>query len=168
MEEGFGEGVGGGGGIMGRSMKKYKWRIYADKNIERSVVEDLRKAGMDVLWVGEETLLSNQTDDLFHYEEARKRQSYLLTHDKDFWDDLKYPLHRSPGVIILSHTPEPGLGALLVRLLRKLLVDYNPLSEPLYLDSIKVKLSAEGITIHMLDHDTQQKATEFWHWQDLY
>jgi predicted nuclease of predicted toxin-antitoxin system len=149
-------------------VKKYKWRIYADKNVERNVVQDLRRAGVDVLWVSEETSLSKQIDDSFHYQEARKRQRYLLTHDEDFWDDSKYPLHLSPGVIILSHTPEPDLGALLVRLLRKLLVDYNPLSEPLYLDGIKVKLSSEGITLRVLDHDTQQKAVDFWRWKDLY
>ena len=33
---------------------KYKWRIYADNNISREIVDHLRQSDMDVLWIAEE------------------------------------------------------------------------------------------------------------------
>jgi len=52
-------------------------------------------------------------------------------------------------------------------LLRKLLQDYNPLSEPLYLDGVKIRLDAEGIALKTLDHDTHKVTTDNWNWKDL-
>jgi len=80
-------------------MKKYKWRIYADENIEKETIESLRRANIDVLWIAEDNSLRKQKDDLYHYKKARKLKRYLLTKDRDFWSDSKYPLHESPGVI---------------------------------------------------------------------
>ncbi len=76
-------------------------------------------------------------------------------------------MHQSPGVIVLSNRGS-STSADLVRLLRKLLNDYNPLREPLRLDGIKIRLSEQGIDIRMVDHDSQQKTTEHWDWRDLY
>lgn len=148
-------------------MRKYKWRLYADANIEKDIIEALRKANIDVLWVIENNSLRKQKDDMFHYKKAKQLGRYLLTKDEGFWSDRKYLLHESPGVIIVK-SQEREMGALLVRLLRKLLQDYNPLNEPLYLQGIKVKLSDSGINLRILDHDTQKKTSESWNWDDLY
>ena len=51
---------------------KYKWRFYADNNIEQSIVEFLRKSNFDVLWVAEVPNLRKQQEDIFHYSKARK------------------------------------------------------------------------------------------------
>ena len=151
---------------MSRS-RKYKWRFYADNNVERVIVEHLRNSNIDVLWISEVSELERQQDDAFHYRKAAQLNRYLLTRDLDFWDDQKHSLMKSPGVVIIT-TSDIEAAKYLPLLLRKLISDYNPLSEPLYLDGIKIRLDTNGITIKMVDHDTQKVTTESWAWSDLY
>lgn len=150
---------------MGKA-RTYKWRLYADNNIERQLVEKLRRSHMDVLWVAEVPDLRKQRDDAFHYHKARELNRYLLTRDLDFWDDRRHPLQSSPGVIILS-IDDVAVANCLVIVLRKLIQDYNPVPEPFYLDGIKIKLDAGGITFKMVDYDTQKVTTDSWSWEDL-
>jgi len=56
---------------------KYKWRLYADNNIEKEIIEFLRGSNMDILWVAEEDDLHKQQDDRFHYQKARNLCRYL-------------------------------------------------------------------------------------------
>lgn len=147
-------------------MTKYKWRLYADNNIEREIVEHLRHSDMDVLWIAEVPDLRRQQDDVFHYQKARELGRYLLTRDLDFWDDQRYPLQSSPGVIIVN-TDDASAAKYLPILLRKLIQDYSSPLEPLYLDGVKVKLDSDGITLKWVDQDTQKVTTDSWRWNDL-
>lgn len=147
-------------------MQGYKWRIYADNNIEKEIVRHLRGSGMDVLWISEEPELKRQIDDAFHYQRARALKRYLLTHDDDFWNDENFPLKSSPGVMILA-VEDVETAKRLPRLFKRLMTAYNPLAKPLYLDEIKIRLSGESITIKMVDHDSQKKTIQTWAWSDL-
>jgi predicted nuclease of predicted toxin-antitoxin system len=147
-------------------LTRYKWRLYADNNVEKEIVGYLRSSGFDVLWIAEAPELQKQKDDIFHYANARKLGRYLITRDSDFWNDQKHPLKESPGSIILD-TKDTSIAKYLPVLLRKLVQDYNPTSEALYLDAMKIRLSSEGIVIKMVDRDTQKVATESWAWADL-
>jgi len=146
---------------------KYKWRFYSDNNIEQSIVEFLRKSNLDVLWITEIPNLRKQQEDIFHYLKARKLRRYLLTRDLDFWNDQRFPLKNSPGVVIIT-TEDTSIVNYLPMLLRKLINDYNTLPEPLYLDGVKLKLGLESIVIKMVDRDTQRVTTESWNWKDLF
>lgn len=148
-------------------MKSYKWRLYADNNIEKEIVEHLREhTDMDVLWVCDDPKLRREQDDSFQYQKARELERYLITHDEDFLNDTQFPLQRSPGIIVIPKNAK-SLAKYFPQLLRKLMDDYNPTDEPLYLAEIKVRLSWEGIVIRLLDHDSQKKITETWTWQEL-
>jgi hypothetical protein len=48
-----------------------KWRLYADNNIEKAIVEYLRQDEFDVLAVGENLRLRHHEDE-FHYQKARQ------------------------------------------------------------------------------------------------
>ena len=148
-------------------MKSLKWRLYADNNLEKEIVDHLRKSRMDVCWVAEEPHLHREKDDAFHYRKARELGRHLVTHDGDFWSDPEYPLRSCPGLIILA-TTDACIAKWLVVLLRKLIRDYNPLPEPLKLDGVKVRLTNEGVTFRLVDHDTQKPTTDTWRWSDLY
>ena len=145
---------------------KYKWRFYADNDITREVVDHLRAADMDVVWVAEVPELRKQKDDSFHYRRASQLRRYLLTDDMDFWNDQKFPIKDCPGLVLLT-TSDRSIAKYLPVLLRKLIRDYNPLPEPLYLDGVKIKVSGEGIVIKMVDRDTQKVTTESWAWKDV-
>ena len=148
-------------------MRQYKWRLYADNNVEQEIVEHLRsRAKMDVLWVRDHPELRRQSDDTFHYQKARELGRYLLTHDEDFWNDRRYPLYMSPGLILLPKNEE-GMAKYLPQLLKKLLEPYSPTEEALYLNGIKIRLTWEGITIKMIDSRTQKKTIEAWTWKGL-
>jgi predicted nuclease of predicted toxin-antitoxin system len=148
-------------------MKPLKWRLYADNNIEHEIVDHLRKSKMDVCWVAEEPDLRREKDDAFHYRKARELGRYLVTHDEDFWNDPKYPLLSCPGLIILA-TTDTSIAKWLVTLFRKLIRDYNPLPKPLKLDGVKIRLANEGVTIRLVDHDTQKPTTETWLWSEIH
>ncbi|NGX29229.1 MAG: hypothetical protein K940chlam4_00059 [Candidatus Anoxychlamydiales bacterium] len=75
--------------------KNRKWRIYADKNVEKNTISLLRKK-MDVLSVEEDIKLTNQ-EDSFHYKKAKQLKRLLLTNDKDFWSDQQFKLLESPA-----------------------------------------------------------------------
>lgn len=145
---------------------KYKWRFYADNNVAREIVEHLRNSDMDVLWVAEVPQLRKQKDDNFHYQKAAQLGRYLLTGDLDFWNDQKFPLKDSPGLVLLTAN-DISLAKYLPVLLRKLIRDYNPLPEPLYLDGVKIRVGGEGIVIKMVDRDTQKVTVESWAWREV-
>ncbi len=61
-------------------------------------VDHLREeAHMDVLWVRDDPTLRREQDDGLYYQKAKELNRYLLTHDEDFWNDVNYPMQRSPG-----------------------------------------------------------------------
>jgi len=144
---------------------KYKWCIYADNDIEKEIVEHLKKSDMNVFWVAEDLKLKKE-EATFHYKKAKELKRYLLTHENNFWNDDHYLLKDSPGVIILS---SGGINLIkyLPVLLRKLINDCNPLYEQLYLDGFKIKLSPECIALKDIDHDTQKRSITHWEWKEI-
>ncbi len=145
---------------------KYKWRIYADNDIEREIVDHLRGSNMDVLWISEDPKLRRQEEDRFHYQKARQLGRYLLTRDQGFWDDRKHPLAVSPGVLIIS-SAEMGVAKFLPVVLQKLMDANNPLGEPVTLEGIKVRMGSESFSIKYIDQETQRVTTDTFKWEDL-
>lgn len=145
--------------------KTYKWRMYADKNIDKNTIDFLRKKNMDVLSIAEDNKLTNQ-EDSFHYKKAKQLNRYLLTYDRDFWNDQQFKIHESPGVFILTSTDKETTKYLPL-LLNNLLIDCNPHDSPLVLKCIKIKLSPEGMIIKMLNCNSQ-KVEEKYQWKDFF
>jgi predicted nuclease of predicted toxin-antitoxin system len=80
---------------------KKKPRLYLDEQLPPTLTSDLAEAGVDAIHA---TLSGYQGQaDTFHCETARQLKRTLVTANwRDFWDDRQFPLHRSPGVIILD------------------------------------------------------------------
>ncbi len=140
-------------------------RLYADNNVPRAVIDHLRRAGMDVLWIAEDPKLRSEQDDGFHYSRARQLRRYLLTADTGFWDDQHYPVKDSPGLILLT-TKDTSTAKYLPQLLRKLLREYGPEEEPLDLDGVKIRVTSGGFTIKM-DQEIQKTTTQSWQWREV-
>lgn len=152
---------------MNKFKKPYKWRIYADNNIELALVEFLRKKNFDVLWVGEISAWKHR-DDVFHYNNAMRLERYLLTRDIDFWNDHRFPIQESPGVLIIT-TKDISIAKYLPILLRKLVNEAMLLfREHLYLYGFKIKLNFEGIEIKFMDHDLQRINIKKFKWRELF
>jgi hypothetical protein len=88
-------------------------RIYADANIPNGVVSYMRGTlGWDVLFVLEHEDL-RRAPDVHHYRLARQLGRTLLTLDRDYTDDRRFPPVESPGVIVFSAPDERWLCKLL-------------------------------------------------------
>ena len=96
-------------------------RVYADANIPNGVVGFMRvKLGWDVLFVLEHDDL-RRAPDIHHYRLARQLGRTLLTLDRDYLDDRRFPPAESGGVVVLTAPGEKGLAALLARVDKELL-----------------------------------------------
>lgn len=75
-------------------------RIYADANVPAGVVAFMRdRLGWDVLFVVEHDDL-RRAPDRRHYELARQLHRTLLTLDRDYLDDRRFPPELCPGLVV--------------------------------------------------------------------
>jgi hypothetical protein len=95
-------------------------RIYADANLPRGIVSAMRDTlGWDVLFVLEHDDL-RRASDREHYARAREQGRTLITLDRDFLDEKRFPAALSGGVIVCSAPGERELLLLVTRLDREL------------------------------------------------
>ena len=88
-------------------------RIYADANIPTGVVEFMRLTlGWDVLFVLEHDDL-RRAPDVHHYRLARQLGRTLVTQDRDYIDDRRFPPAEGAGVIVFTVPDERWLRKLL-------------------------------------------------------
>ena len=109
-----------------------KPRIYADANVPAGLVSFMRSAlHWDVLFVMEENDL-RRAPDLRHYQLAHQLRRTLVTMDRDYLDDRRFPPDRGAGVLVIQAPDERQLAALLERVDRTLFQsDACPLVLPL-------------------------------------
>lgn len=91
-------------------------RMYVDANVPARLVAFMRNTlHWDVLFVMEHDELRRARDGE-HYRLARQLRRTLLTLDRDYLDDRKFPLEESGGVVVLMAPEENGYAKLLRRL----------------------------------------------------
>jgi uncharacterized protein DUF5615 len=91
-------------------------RVYVDANVPAGLVGFMRDVlHWDVLFVMEHDDL-RRARDLEHYRLARQLRRTLISFDRDYLDDRKFPPAESGGVLILTAPEERGYIALLKRL----------------------------------------------------
>jgi len=95
-------------------------RIYADANVPSGIVAHMRtRLGWDVLFVLEENDL-RRAPDLKHYQLAQQLRRTLITMDRDYLDDRRFPLDACGGVLVIHAPDERELSSLLDRVDRML------------------------------------------------
>src|ERR1044071_3104541 len=83
-------------------------RIYVDANVPAGIVTFMRtRLQWDVLFVLEHDDLRRARDDE-HYRLARQLERTLITFDRDYLDDRKFPLDECSGVIVMTAPTEQG------------------------------------------------------------
>jgi len=91
-------------------------RLYVDANMPAGLVGYMRvRLHWDVFFVLEHADLRRARDGE-HYRLARQLGRTLLTLDRDYLDDEKFPPTESGGVIVLTAPTEHGFVGLLKRL----------------------------------------------------
>ena len=95
-------------------------RIYADANVPARLVDYMRSLlGWDVLFVLEDEEL-RRAPDLKHYRLAQQLRRTLVTLDRDYLDDTRFPPADTGGVLVIAAPDERQLRLLLERVNRLL------------------------------------------------
>jgi len=95
-------------------------RVYADANVPAGIVAHMRNdLGWDVLFVLEDPDL-RRAPDVRHYQLAQQLRRTLVTMDRDYLDDRRFPMHESGGVIVMQAPDERQMASLLARVDRLL------------------------------------------------
>ena len=91
-------------------------RVYIDANVPTGLVAFMRnRLHWDVLFVMEHDDLRRASDDA-HFRLARQLRRTLITFDRDYLDDRRFPSAESGGVLVLSAPDEWRYADLLKRL----------------------------------------------------
>jgi predicted nuclease of predicted toxin-antitoxin system len=87
-----------------------KPRVYIDANMPGGLVTLMRETlGWDALFVIEHDDL-RRASDLEHFRKALEFGRTLITLDRDFLDDKRFPLADSPGIVVCSAPDEVRLA----------------------------------------------------------
>lgn len=95
-------------------------RIYADANVPAGLVAAMRnQLHWDVLFVLEDPFLRRAAD-ARHYQLAQQLRRTLVTLDRDYLDDRRFPPADGAGVLVIQAPNEGQLLQLLFRVNRRL------------------------------------------------
>src|SRR5512143_82938 len=90
-------------------------RVYADANVPAGLISFMReRLKWDVLSVMDHPDL-RRARDTEHFRLARQLRRTLITLDRDYLDDRRFPLAECGGVLVVSGPDEASLARLLVR-----------------------------------------------------
>jgi predicted nuclease of predicted toxin-antitoxin system len=82
-----------------------KSRFLIDESLGIEAARVMRKLGWNAVFVTEVGLSGRDDADVYAY--AWRDDRILLTHDRDFLDDTRFPPHRNPGVVVLPGASGP-------------------------------------------------------------
>ena len=121
-------------------------RIYVDANVPARLVAFMRQdLRWDVLFVIEHDDLRRARDGE-HYRLARQLRRTLITLDRDYLDDRKFPPAESGGVLVLAAPEENGFVALLKRIDAKIFRLPPP---PAAADAVRLPLERRKLHVHV-------------------
>ena len=123
-------------------------RLYVDANMPAGLVTFMRnQLHWDVLFVIEHDDLRRARDG-DHYRLARQLRRTLITLDRDYLDDRKFPPRESGGVLVLTAPQEKGLAVLLTRLDKEVFRRAEPVETAL-VETTPLPLEGRKLHVHI-------------------
>ncbi len=125
-----------------------KARLYGDEDIEEEVVRAIRDRGVNISSVRERKERGKPHE--VHLATARRERRFLLTKDKDFLDDARFPLQKQgPGIIYIHGTfrAEEQYAAAVANLLIYI-VPYSQIYE-----GAKIEISQKHMVFRYISHE---------------
>jgi Domain of unknown function (DUF5615) len=118
-------------------------RIYADANVPAGLVTFMRHTlRWDVLFVLEDDDL-RRAPDLRHYQLAQQLRRTLVTMDRDYLDDRRFPPEEGSGVLVINAPDHRQLYALVTRVDRTLFQSVDENGHPLPLAGRKLQVNTD-------------------------
>jgi predicted nuclease of predicted toxin-antitoxin system len=132
-----------------------KARFLVDENLGTTVADILRALGWNARAADEVGLRGHSDEDVFAY--AWRQSRIIVTQDRGYLNDRRFPPHRNPGLVILPNG-SPN-GEVFGRTMRAALDLVGPLAK-LWVGS-KIVVSEDGtISITSRNHDTGVMETD--------
>ena len=120
-------------------------RVYVDANVPAGLVSFMRATlKWDVLYVIEHDNLRRARDGE-HYRLARQLRRTLISLDRDYLDDRRFPLTESGGVLILTAPAEGGY----IALLRRLDAEIFRLTSSSVIETARLPLAGRKLHMHV-------------------
>jgi hypothetical protein len=121
-------------------------RVYCDANLPAGLVRFMReRLKWDVLFVIEEDRL-RRAPDIRHFHLAAQLRRTLLTLDRDYLDDVRFPPAEGAGVIVLSAPDEQQFERLLRQVDRVLF--RGSTDKVVSADAARTPLSGRKLHVH--------------------
>ena len=118
-------------------------RIYADANVPAGLVAYMRTVlDWDVLFVIEDEDL-RRAPDVRHYRLAQQLRRTLITMDRDYLDDRRFPPEEGGGVLVIQAPDERQLFALVKRVDRLLFTEIAEARPTLPLERRKLQVHTD-------------------------
>lgn len=132
-------------------------KLYADANIPRVVIDELKAAGLPVETAVQDGRSTHADESIA--QRTRQQHRVLLTLDRDFWNDRQHPLGQSPGIIFVDIPPDQPERAIdgLARFYG-LFARYFPLN---WWEGMKARVSEHRFVIRCYTWDGQISEEEF-------
>ena len=89
-------------------------KLKLDENIGRRGLKVVASAGHDVMTVRDQHLQGISDEALF--DVCVREQRVLVTLDHDFGQTIRFPPHKSAGIVVLEPGPRATVGAIVDRL----------------------------------------------------
>ena len=124
-------------------------RVYADANVPAGLVAFMReRLGWDVLSVAEHGEM-RRLSDVEHYRTARQLSRTIVTLDRDYLDDRRFPPDSTCGVLVVSAPDERAMARLLARLDRRLFRTREAKGHESGADLMETMLPLAGRKLHV-------------------
>jgi hypothetical protein len=118
-------------------------RVYADANVPARLVTHMRQAlEWDVLFVMEDPEL-RRASDVTHYRLAQQLRRTLITLDRDYLDDRRFPPEQGSGVLVISAPDDRQFRALVSRIHRVLFASSDAAPGGLPLEGRKLQVHTD-------------------------
>ena len=118
-------------------------RIYADANVPAGLVAYMRSAlDWDVLFVIEDEDL-RRAPDVRHFRLAQQLRRTLITMDRDYLDDRRFPPEDGGGVLLIQAPDERQFLALMKRVDLRLFNDADESRSSLPLEGRKLQIHTD-------------------------
>jgi hypothetical protein len=120
-------------------------RVYCDANLSAGLIRFMReRLRWDVFFVMEEEDL-RRASDIEHFRMAAQLRRTLLTLDKDYLDDVRFPPAEGSGVLVMSAPQEEQFERLLTQIDRVL---FRQPSDKRSGDAFRMPLLGRKLHVH--------------------
>ena len=125
--------------FMAERGRPRKMPVLCDENLEDDFIATMRDNRKFKV-----TTMPKGVSDSILWQSAQRRGLVLVTADEDFWDERRYPLRESPGLLLLRGRNAEERLAALVRIITVMDLPWIYARNPDFLLATKARVSAGG------------------------